>query len=163
MYKQLAKYYQRGFTLIELMVVIVILAVLLSLAIVSLKPNQAAELRQQSIAFKGALIAMCDKSAFDQHIYALIPGEQNISMQKLVKGVWQETSLGLIEKSALQWNKAIKVSWELDKELAKSNGLEEAGWMCWPSGEVNAGKISFKLNELTNTLQWNEILNFSLE
>jgi general secretion pathway protein H len=61
------------------------------------------------------------------------------------------------------WHEAVKVSWSLSEELAKSYGLEKAGWMCWPSGEVNAGEITFKLNHLSNHLQWNEILDFTLE
>lgn len=155
--------WQQGFTLLELMVVVVILAVLLSAAVVSLQPNQAAELRKQSVAFKGALIAMCDKSAFDQHIYALVPGDKAIGIYTLVKGKWQETSLGLISSKALNWNPAIKVDWELNEDLSKSYGLQEAGWMCWPSGEANAGNITFRLNELTNIVEWNEILDFKTE
>lgn len=158
-----SRHYQLGFTLLELMVVVVILAILLSFAIVSLKPNQSAELRKQTVAFKGALITICDQSAFDQHIYALIPSKKGIQIQRLVKGSWQASGLKMVNESSLNWNEAITVSWDLNDELAKSYGLKQAGWMCWPSGEVNAGSISFKLNELSHDLQWNEILDFTLK
>lgn len=154
---------QVGFTLIELMVVIVILSILLSTAVMSLKPNESAELRQQTIAFKGALISICDKSAFDQHIYALVPDKKGLEVKRLSKGVWQEADLGAINSNSLKWHEAMKVDWILNEEISKSNGLKKAGWMCWPSGEVNRGSISFKLNNLTNSLQWNEILDFTLE
>jgi len=154
---------QQGFTLIELMVVIVILAILLSTAIMSLKPNEAAELRQQTIAFKGVLISICDKSAFDQHIYALIPDKKGVSVKRLSKSEWQDVDLNGINSESSNWHEAIKVNWQLNEEIAKSNGLKKAGWMCWPSGEVSKGSISFKLNKLSNILEWDEILDFSLE
>ncbi len=155
---------QQGFTLIELMVVVVILAILLSVAIVSLQPNHQAQLRQQTVAFKGSLIAMCDKSAFEQRIYALIPTKKGIEIQKFTKGQWQETSLNPNARSGnnnLQWHEAMQVSWQLNEELAKSHGLEQPAWLCWPSGEINAGTITFELNQFTKVLQWNEILNFT--
>ena len=74
---------QAGFTLIELMVVVVIVSVLLASAVLSLKPNESATLRQQTIAFKGALIAMCDQATFDQHIYVLVPKKKGIEFFKL--------------------------------------------------------------------------------
>lgn len=161
MYKRFLSTSQQGFTLIELMVVIVILAVLLSTAVMSLKPSESAELRKQTIAFKGALIAICDKSAFDQHIYVIVPEKNKFSIKRLQQGSWLDVQL--IDERSMLWHEAVKVSWSLNEELAKSYGLEKAGWMCWPSGEVNAGEITFKLNHLSNHLQWNEILDFTLE
>ena len=152
---------QAGFTLIELMVVVVIVSVLLASAVLSLKPNESATLRQQTIAFKGALIAMCDQATFDQHIYALVPKKDGIEFFKLVNKQWQVADF-FRNTDALQWNENIKISWQLSEQLAKQYGLESAGWLCWPSGEVKAGKIAFELGETINQLSWNEILEFEL-
>lgn len=147
---------QQGFTLIELLVVVVIVAVLLSVTVLSVKPNEAAKVRQQTQAFKGLLLAMCDQAAFQQTLFLLMPSESGLSVAKWQAKTWQASERFMDQA----WLQGIEMDWMVDVELAKQQQWPAAGWMCWPSGEVMAGQIRFKLGEAQTELSWDPLLRF---
>lgn len=147
---------QQGFTLIELMVVVLIIAVLLSAGLVSLSPSDSALMRKQAKQLQGALQQTCDQAAFSQSLMALVPGDQGLSMQQLTQGKWRDYS----GAQNLAWQAGIKATWEMDEMLAKAQKLTPPGWICWPSGEVLEGKVEFEMGDLQKTVRWNAILRF---
>lgn len=147
---------QRGFTLIELMVVIVILAVVLSVGVIAVKPNESALLNQQVAQLKGALLQTCDFAAFEQKIYALVPSQQGLDVYRLETAEWQIAP----KTQPLKWSEGVTVSWNLDEDLAKVNKLPEPGWLCWPSGEVLEGRVDFELAGSQRSLSWSQVLRF---
>lgn len=147
---------QSGFTLIELMVVLVIVGVLLSATVISIKPSESGKMRKQTAAFKGLMQAVCDQSAFDQHIYVMMPTEKGIDVSYLSKQKW--TAVERFNK--FQWVDGIEVDWQLSAEQAKKDKLPAPGWMCWPSGEIKKGQITFQFDSLKETVRWNSLRQF---
>lgn len=148
--------WQGGFTLIELMVVIVIIAVVLSVGVIAVKPSESALLNKQVAQFKGALMQTCDLAAFEQKIYALVPNQKGLEMYRLENASWQIAP----KSQTLKWSEGITVNWSLDESLANANKLPEPGWLCWPSGEVLEGRIDFKLADSQRHLSWSQVLRF---
>lgn len=148
---------QQGFTLIELMVVLVIVAVLLSAAVVAINPNETAKLRQQTAAMQGLLTAMCDQAAFEQKLYLLMPDKNGLSIAKWSQQSWQASD----HFKDKPWLSGIEPSWDLDAEKALQQNWPAPGWMCWPSGELMAGSIQFQLGDSRVALEWDEMMVFS--
>lgn len=147
---------QKGFTLIELLVVVALIAILLSVALISIKPSESAVLRKASQQVKGALISMCDQAAFDQHIYQLLPDEKGLTVLVYQQKEWQESD----RFKPYQWPESVNASWQQGQILASLNGEIIVGWMCWPSGEVTAGKVVLKMNDTEKVVEWNGVLKF---
>lgn len=147
---------QQGFTLIELMVVVLIIAVLLAAGLVSMSPSDSALMRKQVKQLQGALQQTCDQAAFSQSLMALLPDDKGLVMQQLTQGKWRDYS----GAQDLAWQTGIKATWRLDESLAKAQKLTRPGWICWPSGEVLEGKVRFEMGDLQKELSWNAILRF---
>lgn len=150
---------QAGFTLIELMVVVVIVAVMLSAVTFSVSTSDGAKLRKQEAAMKGVITALCDRATFQQKLYLAMPEEKGLSFAKYEREQWVEVSR--IEQAP--WEAGVEVKWSLDAEAAKQSGLPKPGWVCWPSGEVSAGDIIFRVDKNQTILSWDELGRFKTE
>ncbi|BBP42670.1 hypothetical protein THMIRHAT_04160 [Thiosulfativibrio zosterae] len=150
---------QQGFTLIELMVVVLIVAVLLAVGMVSMAPNDSALLRQQVKQVQGALQQTCDQAAFSQHMMALVPSDKGLEMLEVSQGQWQ----AFAGAKDMAWLAGIRVTWQADETVAKAQKLTRPGWICWPSGEILPGEMRFQSTDLKAQLSWNPILRFELK
>jgi len=68
--------YTQGFTLIELMVVLVIIAVLLGGVTLSLQPAEGQRLQKQVRAFQGLMQTLCDQALLRHQALGLVPARQ---------------------------------------------------------------------------------------
>jgi len=157
---------QKGFTLIELMVVVVIMSVVVSVGVLSLgRFNQDLADNQQA-KVESFFKQVADQSAFSQKLYLIAPDDKGLSVYRFVNAEW----LADESMDSLIWHEGFSVSWELDEHFAQQQNLPRPGWLFWPSGEVVAGKIVLESltsepNESTSdseiTINWNEALEFS--
>ncbi len=147
---------QAGFTLIELMIVLVVLAVVLAVGIVAMTPSKSAVINQQVALVKGGLQQTCDQAAFGQRVFALIPSDKGLSMRYLRQQKWHDFEAS----KQVSWSEEFKVSWVVDEDVAKQNNLATPGWLCWPSGEVLEGSVTFELDDYFAKLSWDSFLRF---
>ena len=157
---------QKGFTLIELMVVVVIMSVVVSVGVLSLgRFNQDLADNQQA-KIESFFKQVADQSAFSQKLYLVAPDDKGLSVYLFLNTEWlADESL-----NSLIWHEGFSVSWELDEHFTQQQNLPRPGWLFWPSGEVIAGKIVLESlisepNESSNkseiTINWNESLEFA--
>lgn len=153
---------QQGFTLIELMVVVVIMAVVISAGVSAMgRVNQnLAENQQASI--QSLLQQAADESAFSQTLFLVMPNATGLSTYWLKNDQWQQIEF----LKPFTWHPSFKAEWQLDEQFAKQQQLPGPGWLFWPSGEVMAGEVV--LTSLSNDadaeqrrLSWNESLEFA--
>lgn len=149
---------QKGFTLIELMVVVVILAVLVSVATWTLTPSDSVKLNQQTLQLKGALQQTCDEAIFSQKIQALVPSKKGVGLFALHQGKWQTVS----SVKPLSWLSGISVEWQLDDQLSAQAALPSPGWLCWPTGEILPGSVTFQLGDQSTHMSWTPLLKFTV-
>ncbi|WP_127471109.1 prepilin-type N-terminal cleavage/methylation domain-containing protein [Thiomicrorhabdus aquaedulcis] len=161
---------QRGFTLIELMVVVVIMAVVLSVGMLSLRPSDSAILNTQQGQLKSALRLVSDYAAFEQRLYLMAPTQDGLTTYVLTDQAWSVSS----QVAFLPWQAGLSVEWNTDLTFAQQNQLPQAGWLFWPSGEVLPGEVKIQLDgqtQLTSnakggkvagvtTVVWDGLLNF---
>jgi general secretion pathway protein H len=154
--------FQRGFTLIELMVVLVIMGVVVSVGVISLGSFNQDLAENQRAIIGSYLQQVSDESAFNQRLFLVTPDEDGLMTYWFKDNQWQVTND--IEK--LPWQKGLNVDWDIDETLAKQQQLPNPGWLFWPTGEVTPGQIELKgMSEDTNesiviNLIWNEALEF---
>ena len=134
---------QQGFTLIELMVVVVIMSVIISVTVLSLSPSEQARVTSQANKIKSYMSLVRDQSAFERKLYLVAPDQSGLTPYVMQQGRWQLAET--LEK--LSWLEGIQADWELDSSMAQKQQLPKAGWMFWPSGEVVSGEIHFNLGE----------------
>ncbi|WP_321325763.1 prepilin-type N-terminal cleavage/methylation domain-containing protein [Thiomicrorhabdus sp.] len=157
---------QQGFTLIELMVVVVIMSVVVSVGVLSLgRINQDLAENQQA-KIESYFKQVADQSAFNQKMYLIAPDDEGLTTYKYVNYEWQPAD----DIANLAWQNGFEVSWVLDEHFAEQQKLTRPGWVFWPSGDVLSGSITLK-NLDTNTgssatnremkLSWNEALEFT--
>lgn len=155
---------QGGFTLIELMVVVAIVAVLLSAVVVAIQPSEASKVRQQVSAVQGWMQSVCDRAAFDQHVYAMMPDEKGLALARLNNQAWQMVSA--TKGGERLWLDGLQVEWELpiNSRWQSSDQAEtpRPGWLCWPSGERQSGALHFTLGDTQRTLSWNPLGDFDV-
>ena len=72
-----------GFTLIELMVVLVIISVLLGGVSLSLQPAEGQRLQKQVRAFQGLMQTLCDQALLRHQALGLVPGRQQAAVYAL--------------------------------------------------------------------------------
>jgi general secretion pathway protein H len=165
---------QHGFTLIELMVVVVIMAVVLSVGMLSLRPSDAALLTTQQSQLKSLLRLASDHAAFEQRLYLVAPDEQGLTTYVFTDQAWSVSSKMVF----LPWQAGLSVQWNTDLTFAEQNQLPQAGWLFWPSGEVLPGEVEMQLDGQTmsqvapsktnsvkqtdkvTTVVWDGLLNF---
>lgn len=149
---------QKGFTLIELMVVVVILAVLVSIATLTFTPNDSVKLNQQTLAFKGALQQTCDEAIFTQKIQALVPSKKGSHLYALQQGKWQIVS----SVKPLIWLPGMSVDWQVAERPSAQAELPSPGWLCWPTGEILPGSVTFQLGQQKTKMSWTPLLKFTV-
>lgn len=166
---------QSGFTLIELMVVVVIIAVVVSVGVMSLGSSEQATLRSQERSVKALLLYVRDQAAFNQQLYLVEVNEKGLSAYRLRQNRWQadETT------KPLKWDEALTVDWKIGSFQTQDGLLNQTGqdmdgregWLFWPSGEVIPGEIHFaplqsdvssqnRTDNKQRGLRWNELLQF---
>lgn len=155
----LTQYRQAGFTLIELMVVVVILAILLSVATLAFSPSDSAKLNQQAMQFKGALQQACDEAIFSQNVQALVPSKTGISLFSMQQGEWQAAT----SVRPLNWVPGITVDWQVENQLGIQETLPNPAWLCWPTGEILPGSVTFQLGGQKLSMSWTPLLQFTMK
>ncbi|QAB14622.1 prepilin-type N-terminal cleavage/methylation domain-containing protein [Hydrogenovibrio thermophilus] len=147
---------QKGFTLIELMVVVVIVAILLTAVVISIQPSESSKVRQQIGAVKGWMQSVCDRATFDQHIYVMMPTQTGMTFARQVKQAWSTPP----NARELVWLDGLTVDWQINDATPLQQTLPKPGWLCWPSGEMLGGELQFTLGKTQRTLRWNAIGQF---
>lgn len=158
---------QAGFTLIELMVVLVIVAVVMGVTVLSLSSNEKSRLNAQKNQLKSYLSLVRDQSTFDLKLYLVAPDQQGLKTLVFDKDSWKIAS----KVAPLVWQDGVMADWRLDSTFAHRQQLPSAGWIFWPSGEVLSGKVTFTLqggaqsqaqaeSELDNSVAWNNLLKY---
>ena len=160
---------QMGFTLIELMVVVVIMSIVVAIGVISMGGNEQATLRAQQGSAKALLSFVRDKSTIKQQLYLVAPDEQGLSTYVQKAGKWEIDS----EVKALEWQPGVTVDWEVDnRAFAQQQNLPKEGWVFWPSGDVLVGAIVMKPKQASAkaglldgfssySFRWNGLLQFS--
>lgn len=144
----------------ELIVVVAVIAILLSVALLSIKPSETAKLRQQTAKVKGLVISVCDQAAFDQKVYFISPDRNGLNVEVLEKGSWQKSH----KWPSLNWESELEVDWSSERVFNSAVGENsKEGWMCWPSGELTPGKVIFTLDKTQSTLEWNAVMQFEVQ
>lgn len=141
---------ENGFTLIEVMVVVVIISIVLSVGMLSLSQNEQSQLRVQTIKVKSFLEFVSDLSAFDQKMYLVVPESIGLTAYRSVKGVWELSS----KVDAMNW--VVEAEWQTEPSAVQRYELPKPGWVFWPSGEVTPGSIT--LMTLSQKLQQQEVI-----
>ena len=157
---------QKGFTLIELMVVVVIMSVVVSVGVLSLARFNQDLAENQQAKIESFFKQVADQSAFSQKLYLIAPDDKGLSVYRFLNAEW----LADESMDSLIWHEGFRVSWELDEHFVQQQNLPRSCWLFCPSGEVVAGKIV--LGNLTSepnesasdseiTIDWNEALEFA--
>lgn len=157
---------QQGFTLIELMVVVVIMSVVVSVGVLSLGRINQDLVENQQAKIESYFKQVADQSAFNQKMYLIAPDDEGLTTYKYVNYEWQTAD----DIANLAWQKGFDVSWVLDKHFAEQQKITRPGWVFWPSGDVLSGSIILKNLDINTTssspnkkmqLSWNEALEFT--
>ncbi|MEA3405617.1 MAG: prepilin-type N-terminal cleavage/methylation domain-containing protein [Pseudomonadota bacterium] len=159
---------QLGFTLIELMVVMMIISVVVSVGMISMGGNEQSTLRAQERSVKALLSYVRDQSALKQQLYLVAADETGLTTYHLVKGRWQQDST----VEVLSWQDGLSVEWEVENSpFTQQQDLPKEGWVFWPSGDVLAGAVfiqslqSKQATSLDNassySFRWNGLLQFT--
>lgn len=160
--------YQKGFTLIELMVVVVIISVVTSISILSLGAGDQNKLTAQQNQLTSLLSLARDQSTFDRKLYLVVPDKKGLTTHVFDENKWQKSS----KVEFVAWKPGLTVQWSVDEVFAQKQQLPEAGWMFWPTGEVLEGDVSFAIGgdkftapkkENIVNISWNDILQFDVE
>jgi general secretion pathway protein H len=159
---------QAGFTLIELMVVVVIMAVVVSVGLIAMAPSEQAVARAHERSVKALLGYARDQAALTQRLYLLAVDEHGLTLHRQTSQGWQLDA----QVKTLKWPDALTVTWEVDNSgfVAQQN-LPAEGWVFWPSGDVLGGAI---VMHATGTdvsrgespsaiVRWNGVLQFTNE
>lgn len=141
---------ENGFTLIEVMVVVVIISIVLSVGMLSLNQNEQNQLRAQTIKVKSLLEFVSDLSALEQKMYLVVPETTGLTTYRSVKGVWEPSS----KVSAMSW--VVEAEWQTEPSVVQRYELPKPGWVFWPSGEVTHGSIT--LMTLSQKLQQQKVI-----
>jgi len=141
--------FEKGFTLIELMVVLLIVAVMLSVVGISLSSNEQQRLQTMAQKAQYFMQLACDQGAMRQKMILLEPSKTQLQAwiaQKLpaAQNIDPKTQTELMTESservlssrlsqyqwqplgeALQWDEALSVDWVLAKERLSGLGLQQ--------------------------------------
>ena len=162
---------QAGFTLIELMVVVVIMSVVVSVGVLSLGRLNQDLAQDQQAKIESFFTQVADQAAFNQKMYLVAPDNTGLKVFSYQTYQWQPE----IEFETFAWHSGFKASWDVDKTFAEQQQLTSPGWVFWPSGDVLPGKILLEavtqdasisstdgLSQNLVTVSWNDALEFNL-
>ncbi len=151
---------EKGFTLIELMVVLVVVAILLSAMTQSFRFGSSDELRSEQAKLRGLLLNVSDLAVFEGKPYLLTPDQKGLQVWKWSSGEWRAQT----KIADYEWPENIEPTWQLETKVPNYLQLPAEGWLFWPSGEVSDGKIELiveeKEQEVSRYLEWNRLLEF---
>ncbi|WP_130538066.1 prepilin-type N-terminal cleavage/methylation domain-containing protein [Thiomicrorhabdus indica] len=151
---------EKGFTLIELMVVLVVVAILLSAMTQSFRFGSSDELRSQQAKLRGLLMNVADLAVFEGKPYLLTPDKKGLQVWSWASGEWRAQT----KIADYEWPENIEPTWQLEVKAPAYLQLPAEGWLFWPSGEATAGKIELivedKEQEISRQVEWNRILEF---
>jgi len=150
---------QSGFTLIELMVVLVVMAVVVSVGIMSFASLNQDAVSSQKNRIQQYLKQVSDEAAFKQKLLLVIPDEKGLTAYSKVNVEWQADAA----VESYRWPEHLNAEWVLDETLVERQRLPGAGWMFWPNGDVVEGKIVLQMKadrEETASIEWNTLLVF---
>lgn len=151
---------EKGFTLIELMVVLVVVAILLSAMTQSFRFGSSDQLRSEQAKLRGLIMNVADLAVFEGKPYLLTPDQKGLQVWQWSSGTWRaQTNI-----EDYEWPENIDSTWQLEVKAPNYLKLPAEGWLFWPSGEVTAGKIELivedKEQEVSRYLEWNRLLDF---
>ncbi|MBO1923137.1 type II secretion system minor pseudopilin GspH [Thiomicrorhabdus sp. 6S3-12] len=152
---------QKGFTLIELMVVLLIIGLLLTAASLSFKNSDSALSRQQASQIQALFHYAQDQATWQQRTYLLIPDNKGVTLFKWQQGQWHKDD----KAKVLSWKTPFEVDWQLPALQSREENLLNRGWWVLPSGEVQPGSISWRLKNAEDEdtiLEWDQWLEFEL-
>jgi len=151
---------QSGFTLIELMVVMVIVAIIIAASVASMNNLTQDIVDDQAGKAKTLLKQASQQAAFTYDLFLVVPNKQGISGYRKTQDQWQEEP-----SLSLQWHESLEITWQTDETFARQNQLPDSGWLFWPSGETLPGEITAKYKEQQQNpnianVKWNGVLDF---
>lgn len=160
---------QKGFTLIELMVVVVIMAIVASVGVMSLGGQTQTQLESEERRFMAAFSWVQDQSTLRQKLFLLAPNEEGLRAYYLSQGKWQEAK----QFRAVSWPVGWQVDWNGEQNGEQLQPKAPAnGWLIWPSGDVSPGEVTWlaeferdwqkgtQEEEHQRVLSWNGLLSF---
>ncbi|WP_038126718.1 prepilin-type N-terminal cleavage/methylation domain-containing protein [Thiomicrorhabdus sp. Milos-T2] len=157
---------QSGFTMIELMVVVVIMSIVVLVGVMSLGSYSQDILSNQRAKIQSYIKQVADQAVFTQKMYLIAPDQDGLTVFNYVNSQWLQAK----QVPIYGWLDGFNVSWQLNETFAKQQQLPRPGWVFWPSGEALKGQITLKsidtsagdLEKKTEvTLKWNEVLEFN--
>ncbi|MBO1928004.1 prepilin-type N-terminal cleavage/methylation domain-containing protein [Thiomicrorhabdus sp. 6S2-11] len=161
---------QRGFTLIELMVVLLIIGVILSAGMLSLNNSDSAQTREQAVKIESLFKQAQDQATWRQRAFLVAVDDKGLQAYQWLQGVWQASE----QLQSLPWPEHLDVEWQLPLNqpqmllnVGESKQVALSGWLLLPNGEVQLGQISWQAKNSgydapITVLQWNQWLDFEL-
>jgi general secretion pathway protein H len=147
--------HQSGFTLIELMVVVAIIAVMLAVGVIGLGGRDTQALRQHWAQSQGLIQTACDQAGFQQRLMLIGVEKQTLSVFQSVKGEW----VAFDQVKPMSWPEQFAVEFEWDQTLVERLKLPQPGWLCWPEGLISEGAIGLNNEKLS----WDDQIQFVFE
>ncbi len=140
---------QWGFTLLELLVVLVIVAVLLATVTLSPGMSESTRLQQSAQRLRDWIGTVCDQAVFSAHRTAGMLQKGRLSGWRRDAGQWHRFMPGpvLAENVTVQPLQPVEGGPQHGKTL----------FVCWPSGEMTPGGIRLGTAAETLTLRWDAL------
>jgi len=149
---------QAGFTLIELMVVVIIISLLLTAGMLALRPSESARLQQTLAQVRTWLQSSCDQAAFAGTLVAIVPSEQALKALMLRQDRWVSLESEFPRPEGVQWR------WQGVRPVPEDTApLHQRAWLCWPEGEMTPGSLTARVDGEADRLRWDDWGRFVLE
>ena len=146
----------RGFTLLELLVVLLIVGILLRAARLSLAPDATRQLRQQAAKLQAWMQWQCDEGALRQSVVAFVPQKRAIQAFRSEKSGWKK-----VGNPPFQLPEAMTLAVVRAERLP---ALDGRGWRCWPEGEWTPGALRLRAASGERLrLKWDGFGRFHME